>query len=214
MEEPLLAGSSCKDPQGVDGTVDGPWRPALALAWEAFRAGTIPVGAVVVNGAGELVAQGRNRIFEPHDGIVGTRLAHAEVLALTQLPAPERYDDHVLYSTLEPCSLCAGAVLHSTVGAVRYLAADPWAGGYVASVPPRFRTRAPVVDGPQEGPAVRISVALQIAFWLQETRPNAAAIVAAFEGATPGATAVAERLLADELPAGFEEALPRLLVFL
>jgi tRNA(Arg) A34 adenosine deaminase TadA len=214
MDRPHLAGTSCEDPQGVDGFVEGPWRAALALAWEAFRAGTIPVGAVVVNAAGEHVGAERNRIFEPHDGIVGTRLAHAEVLALAHLASSERYDDHVLYSTLEPCSLCAGAALHSTVGAVRYLAADPWAGGYAAGVPPRFRTRAPLVDGPQDGPAARLSAALNVAFWLRDPRANAAAIVAAFDAATPGAAVAAERLLADELPAGFEEALPRLLELL
>jgi len=52
--------------------------------WEAYLAGTIPVGAVVVDEAGEVLSQGRNRIFdEPRDGhLGGSRLAHAEVNAL------------------------------------------------------------------------------------------------------------------------------------
>jgi tRNA(Arg) A34 adenosine deaminase TadA len=186
--------------------VEGLWRAALALAWRAYRAGTVPVGAVVANGAGEVVAQARNRIFEPHDGIAGTRLAHAEVLALARLPSSERYDDHALYSTLEPCALCAGAALHSTVGAVRYLAPDPWAGSYSAGVPPRFRTRAPVVDGPHEGRGAVFSAALNVAFWLRETRANAPAIAEALDAATPGAAGAAERLLAAK-PTGLDEAL-------
>lgn len=191
--------------------MEEPWRTALELAWDAFRAGTIPVGAVVVDAGGGIVARGRNRIFEPHDGIVGTRLAHAEVLALSQLPSSSRYDDHVLYSTLEPCSLCAGAILHSTVGAARYLAPDPWAGGYAASVPPRFRTRAPLVDGPLVGSAAAVSAALNVAFWLRDAREVAPRVVEAFAQAVPGADRAAERLLALALPNAFEEALPLLL---
>jgi tRNA(Arg) A34 adenosine deaminase TadA len=186
--------------------VEGLWRTALTLAWQAYRAGTIPVGAVVANGAGEVVAQARNRIFGPHDGIAGTRLAHAEVLALARLPSTARYDDHALYSTLEPCALCAGAALHSTVGVVRYLAPDPWAGGYSTGVPPRFRTRAPLVDGPLEGRGAALSAALNVAFWLRDARVNAAAIADELGGAVPGAAAAAERLLAAQ-PAGLDEAL-------
>lgn len=186
--------------------MEGPWRACLELAWDAYRAGTIPVGAVVVDGAGAAVAAARNRIFEPHDGLAGTRLAHAEVLALAHLPSSARYDDHALYSSLEPCAYCAGAALHSTVGAVRWLAADPWAGGYSASVPPRFRTRAPALDGPQDGPATLLSAALNVAFWLRQARPNAPALVESFAAATPGSLAAAERLLADE-PETLDDAL-------
>ncbi|HEV8178668.1 MAG TPA: hypothetical protein VGP54_00015, partial [Gaiellaceae bacterium] len=77
--------------------LDEPWRAALELAWEAYLADTIPVGAVVGAGDGTIVARGRNRIFDPPGhGVAGSRLAHAEVDVLAQLPVTDRYRDHVL----------------------------------------------------------------------------------------------------------------------
>ncbi|HZC30041.1 MAG TPA: hypothetical protein VE261_00890, partial [Gaiellaceae bacterium] len=63
--------------------LDEPWRVSLELAWEAYLAGTIPVGSAVVASDGTVVARGRNRIFDPSGrGLSGSRLAHAEVDAL------------------------------------------------------------------------------------------------------------------------------------
>ena len=60
--------------------LEEPWRLCLSLAWEAYGAGTIPVGAVLVDGSGAVVAEGRNRIYEP---LAPPR--HAEVNALVAL---------------------------------------------------------------------------------------------------------------------------------
>src|SRR5687767_519310 len=109
--------------------LEGPWRECFELAWEAFRAGTIPVGAVVTDGSGEIVARGRNRIFEdsaPPRQIAGSWLAHAELNALAELPAlravggRSAFEGHTLYATLEPCALCMGAALMMMVGEVRF----------------------------------------------------------------------------------------------
>ena len=60
--------------------LEEPWRALSQLAWEAYRAGTMPVGAVVAAADGRVVARGRNRIFDaPGTGLAGSRLAHAEV---------------------------------------------------------------------------------------------------------------------------------------
>ena len=75
------------------GRVEAPWRASFHLAWEAFAAGTIPVGAVVVDEAGRIVAEGRNRIFNdaaPARQLAATRLAHAELNALAQLSNARR----------------------------------------------------------------------------------------------------------------------------
>ena len=71
--------------------MDAPWNDVFDLMWEAYRAGTIPVGAVVVDERGEIVSHGRNRIFDdPHGGqLARTRLAHAEINALAPLPPPD-----------------------------------------------------------------------------------------------------------------------------
>src|SRR4051812_23562991 len=66
-----------------------PWPEVFGLMWEAYEAGTIPVGAFVVDGAGDVVSRGRNRMFDVavQDQFAATRLAHAEMNALVRLPS-------------------------------------------------------------------------------------------------------------------------------
>jgi tRNA(adenine34) deaminase len=136
--------------------VEQPWQLAFELAWEAFQAGSVPVGAVVVDPGGDLVTQGRSRSNEPtgpSGQLAGTYLAHAEVNALAGL-APGDYWSHVLYTTLEPCLLCTAALTHAHVGAVRYAASDPlWAG--IERLPrlnQHIAGRWPDRQGPLSGP--------------------------------------------------------------
>lgn len=183
-------------------------------AWEAFLAGTIPVGAAVAAPTGAIVARGRNRIFDPPGhGLSGSRLAHAEVDALAQLPTSARYRDHVLFSTLEPCLLCVAATLHATVGRIEYAAADPFGGGCVGTIDTaHWRRSAPVIAELRDGWwAGRLSSALQSAFWQEHPEhPVAEKIVSAFgEEARVAGSQVMERKQA--LPREFEEALPELL---
>lgn len=112
-------------------TLDGPWRLAFERAWEAFQAGSVAVGAVVVDASGVVLASGRNRTYEDEPAraaLSGTYLAHAEVNALVGLPRGG-HRDCVLLSTLEPCLLCTAATVHMALGQVRFAARDPiWAG--------------------------------------------------------------------------------------
>jgi tRNA(Arg) A34 adenosine deaminase TadA len=108
-------------------TLGAPWRAAFELAWEAFGAGTIPVGAVVTDADGTVLARGRNRITEssaPEGQIFGSRVAHAEINALVQLGMGRRYFDCTLWTTLEPCAQCIAAAWISTIGRVEFAAPD------------------------------------------------------------------------------------------
>jgi tRNA(Arg) A34 adenosine deaminase TadA len=112
--------------------LEEPWRVSLSLAWAAYGAGTIPVGAALVDGNGVVVAQGQNRVYSRSTSpgeLANSLLAHAEVNALVALDPERRYEDHVLYTTLEPCLLCVGATVMATVGRIRYAGADPYGGG-------------------------------------------------------------------------------------
>jgi tRNA(adenine34) deaminase len=98
---------------------------ALALAREAWAEGEVPVGAVVVKG-GEIVGRGYNTPISRHDPT-----AHAEIRALRD--AAERLGNYrlpgcALYVTIEPCAMCAGAILHARIARVVYGAADPKTG--------------------------------------------------------------------------------------
>jgi tRNA(adenine34) deaminase len=105
-------------------------RHALALAERAAAEGEVPVGAVVVRD-GELLGEGWNRPIAAHDPT-----AHAEIQALRA--AAERVGNYRLpgadlYVTLEPCPMCAGAVVHARIARVIYAAEDP-KGGACGSV--------------------------------------------------------------------------------
>ena len=98
---------------------------ALTEAAAAAKLGEVPVGAVVVR-AGEIVGRAHNRRELDQDP-----LAHAELLALRQAAAllgSWRLGDCTLYVTLEPCAMCAGALVNSRIGRLVYGAADPKAG--------------------------------------------------------------------------------------
>jgi len=97
-------------------------RIALQEAHKAFDKDEVPVGAVVVY-EGQIIGRGHNLVESIQDPS-----AHAEMLALTAAAntlASWRLDDCILYVTLEPCMMCAGAILLSRVSAVVYGAADP-----------------------------------------------------------------------------------------
>lgn len=123
-------------------------RRCLELAEAAAAADEVPVGAIVVVD-GAVVGEGRNRVEELH-----SPLAHAEMLALQQAlvhAGNKRLANATLYCSLEPCFLCAGAILHARVDRVVFGASDPKFGAVrsLANVleDPRLNHRCTVVAG-------------------------------------------------------------------
>ena len=106
---------------------------ALALARQAAAAGEVPVGAVVVKD-GAVIGRGHNHPVAAHDPT-----AHAEIVAMRDAAARlgnYRLVDCALYVTLEPCAMCAGAIINARIARVVYGADDPKAGacGSVANL--------------------------------------------------------------------------------
>jgi tRNA(adenine34) deaminase len=100
-------------------------RAAIAEAQAAEINGEVPVGAVVVHN-GEIIGRGQNRVLRDSDPT-----AHAEIVALREAGralSNYRLEDCTLYATLEPCAMCAGAILHARISRLVYAAADPKAG--------------------------------------------------------------------------------------
>ena len=122
-------------------------RQALDLAREAARAGEVPVGCVVVRGS-EIVGRGRNRREEKRSAA-----SHAEMEAIAQANAALdtwRLEDCELYVTLEPCPMCAGAILNARISRVWYGARDPAfgaCGGVVTLFMEDFPNRPALVGG-------------------------------------------------------------------
>jgi len=139
----------------VSGEWDAPMQAALELAVRALPVGDVPIGAVVVGPAGEIVGEGFNE-----RELTSDPTAHAEILALRRAGAALgqwRLHGHTLVVTLEPCTMCAGAAVLARVDRIVYAAADPKAGA-VGSLwdvvrDRRLNHRPEVVQGIRAGEA-------------------------------------------------------------
>ena len=125
---------------------------ALSLAKVAADKGDVPVGAIVVNDAGEILGTGQNLREQNNDPT-----AHAEIVALrnaSEKLGSWRLDDLTLIVTLEPCAMCAGAILQSRIKRLVFAAWDEKAGavGSVMDVirDPRALTKVEVITGIME----------------------------------------------------------------
>lgn len=108
------------------------WQRCFELAWESMREGSKPIAALIVNEKGEIVSEGKNAIYNdyPEATMSFNEMAHAEVNALGNIDnrvhtfrAP-----YTLYSTLEPCPLCTGALYMSGIKHLVYAANDKLGG--------------------------------------------------------------------------------------
>lgn len=124
-------------------------RLAVAEAAAAEAAGEVPVGAVILSADGLIIGRGNNQVLRSNDPT-----AHAEIVALRQAGQAlgnYRLPGCTLVCTLEPCAMCAGAILHARVARLIYAALDPKAGacGSVLSVlnHPSLNHRVEVTEG-------------------------------------------------------------------
>lgn len=113
------------------------FRRAISLALEAEKQSNLPIGAVVTL-EGKIIAEGQNAIWHPKFN----PNQHAEVEALRSVPDHlwEFSRDMTLYTTLEPCLMCTGAILLHHIGRVMYGASDTWGGAsqVIGHMPPYF----------------------------------------------------------------------------
>jgi tRNA(Arg) A34 adenosine deaminase TadA len=174
---------------------DPVWRPCFELAWEAFQAGSAGVGAVLVDGGGAIVGAGRNRRNEQAGvpgQLGGSNIAHAELNALAVLPIAE-YDDHVLYTTLEPCLLCTAALRMSHVGTVRFAAEDPlWHGiDQIPELNHNLARRWTRREGPLTGPLHMWAAALPV---VSSVERGIAVVIEGYRKARPDVLELAGKL--------------------
>lgn len=135
-------------------SVGSTWQLAIDQAWQSWTAGSAGVGAVLVDQTGSVVAKGRNRTTEQSGShLSGTMMAHAEMDVLSQVPFGTRITGS-LYTTFEPCLMCAAAIAFYRVPEVHYAASDPffdglhdWLGSYPSiaeRIPDRIRLGGPI----------------------------------------------------------------------
>ncbi len=200
------------------------WQACLEEAWDAYRLGNVPIGAAVVNAAGEVVGRGRNRISDatsPARQTCESQLAHAELNALLSLGLPAaNFHDYALYTTIEPCPLCMGAVYMSGVRQLYFAGEDSYAGATDLLGTTPYMSRKPVkVFGPFRGGLAEFACALHFEYILREfpvspelagyahsvssghssSRPTESPVIAAGRAEFPRGVALAEKLFKDEL---------------
>lgn len=132
----------------MDGSHENFMHTALRLAREAADAGEVPVGAIVVI-EGKIAGTGRNSPISRNDPT-----AHAEILALREAAANSgnyRLEQAILYSTLEPCVMCAGALVSARVGSLVFGARDLRFGGvrskFQLADSPLLNHRVEIIEG-------------------------------------------------------------------
>ena len=179
-----------------------PWRASIDQAWESYCAGSLPIGAVLTDSEGRILAAGRSRREEnsgPPGAIFGHKLAHAEINALLALDL-RRHDPRrcVLYTTTEPCPLCAGALRMSNVGRFHYASREPWAGsaGMFETVPYLKNAKVRVV-GPEDQRLEAVLVALQVERFLHLKPEVLDRFMQLYEAVMPVATLAGRRLYAS-----------------
>ncbi len=104
------------------------WQAAFSEGWEAFKNGSVPIGAAICDDSGRIICTGRNRRGELTEG--NRRIAHAETDCLNRLDT-KKYPDfcgYTLYACMEPCPMCMGTFVMSGLRKLRSAARDGYCG--------------------------------------------------------------------------------------
>lgn len=175
------------------------WQACFEQAWQAYCAGTVPIGAVVTDVNGQILSRGRNRIFdEQGEGgyLYGQTLAHAEINALITLDVG-RAERHrcILYTTVEPCPLCMGAFYMSSVRELHYAARDPRGGSTnLLGTTPYLSLKPVKVFGPENAGFEVLNMALNTEYFLHKWGDDAETALADWEPVVPQGVALGRKL--------------------
>ena len=180
------------------------WQACVEQAWEANCAGSLPIGAVVVDAQGNIISVGRNRWREITPGenrmvIHNHGLAHAEINALLaadfQVHDPRRC---VLYALVEPCPLCVGAIVMANLVKYHYASRDNWAGSTeLLQATAYMRSKKVQAIGPEGGAFETALVAWQLEYHLSLAGKRAEPLLRASETNLPRSVAAARQMHRD-----------------
>jgi len=214
-----------KDPQNADSdsnsnsgesawnTLLPQWQCCIEEAWTSYCKGSLPIGAVITDEKGELIARGRNRIYEDdiyeddgeHQILRGNRLAHAEMNALLKVNWKEVDPKKcILYTTTEPCPLCIGAVRLTRIRMVYYASRDTGAGSAYGKeslfTANEFMRRAHIqVKEPQHADMETILTAMLVETMLRRDDNNMSLLYDTVAAAHPIGASLGQYLFTDGL---------------
>jgi len=180
-----------------------PWQAALEEAWSAGFSGCVPIGAVVVNANDEIIARGRNHVNDQaiQSGQIGEhKLAHAEINAILAVGLPhEEFRQLAIYTTMEPCPLCMGAIYMAGIRRIYYACRDAYAGSIdmLGSTP--YLARKPIkAFGPSRSDLENILTAIQTEDILVRCPGRPSPVLEAWRKVCPAGVALGEHLAASQ----------------
>ncbi len=171
-------------------TLKEPWRECIDLAWQAYKSGSLPIAAVITDQSGKIISKGRNRIGnigQAHLQLSNHPIAHAEVNAILQLDERKMNPKtSTLYTLLEPCPMCMGAMQIMGIDSFLYACRDPWAGSSImADVVPDMKRRNMNITHPESKLFENCIAALQFLSYLEEDRALNKAFVHTWQEVQP-----------------------------
>ena len=161
-----------------------PWQKAFEIAWISFKKGSIPIGCVIIDENEEVVAEGRNQIYDQSSQhpLALSIMAHAEMTALSQ----SKVDDHpnvrkyTLYTTMEPCPMCFGTSVMVNIRNIVYAAHDRFAGATVLNTSLDYIKEKNITIAFAGHEVEVFQLVLQTAFEAQRSHPRMQAILEAW----------------------------------
>ncbi len=167
------------------------WQAGLQEAWVACCAGSLPIGAVITGPEEQIMAKGRNRLFETsaEPPYLTGRLAHAEMNAIRAFELTGHlFVESTLFTTLEPCPMCLGAIRLTRFESVHFAAHDVLAGSAVLLQATDFmRRKAPRMVGPFSSELEILLLALLTETVLRRGHPQGLKNLSTREERNPGA---------------------------
>lgn len=150
------------------------FKTAFETAWDGYKAGSKPIGAAIVDTANVVVASGRNQCNDDGTGLIARhQLAHAEanaILRISEMAMPDRYlhlGDYTLYSTLEPCPFCFGAIVMGSIRHLAFGARDRLAGAAILNKAMGYIEDQNIsIDGPFYEPEI-VQIALLVCYEIE-----------------------------------------------
>ncbi|MCL2373545.1 MAG: nucleoside deaminase [Defluviitaleaceae bacterium] len=172
--------------------IETPWKAAFELGWGSLKQGSIPIGAVITDEAGNIISQGRNRIYE--SSAKNPKIAHAEMEAIQNLDITKhpKLKEYSLFTCMEPCPMCMGTIVMANIRKLRIAAKDSYCGAtYFCKSDPYMASKNTDIIF-ENGLLETVQITLQAYFELQKTNGEANQIVSIFEKDNPIATKIAK----------------------
>lgn len=175
------------------------WKACLEEAWASFVAGSVPIGALITDPEGTIIARGRNRVVGTGDSSLrGYRapLAHAELNALLVLDfSTTDPKSCTLSTTLEPCPLCIGAIAVAGLQHVVFAAEDPYSGSVALLRQSQcLRRKHVIASRPSDRHLETLSLLLVAQFYLQKANGEDTGFLASLRRDKPNVLRMADSI--------------------